>query len=372
MENLSRQIEEIEVLLSIYSSEFSLQNESDFALIQEMLENEKIREPLPQIRVQFELDNNMYINVIFPSQYPKETCTYEFHSPHHSNRNKSNFEKHIIAQHQELIGESCMMEILEWIRENIPSVEKEASKSVDTAEKARKARIKRSYMWTHHIYSKRKKRTIKSFVDKFGLKGFTVTGKPGIIVLEGDEQNVSTVVSELKRLTWQQFLVRFSEFDQKEKFSKYDYVDYPGQKSDLSQVRRLLDAVDLGHHYAELVGVDSFSSPQSTSKAQTSHAPFPYISSKKDNTKDCIISCSVKPNARSTEIVSIDGSALELRLAAPPKNGAANKELCKFLSKVLGVASTQVSCIAGGKSRNKIVLICGLTSSKASSKLRST
>jgi len=368
MENLFLQIEEIEVLTSIYPSEFSVQNESDFALVQEMLESEKFREPVPQLRVQFELDNSMYINVTFPLQYPEETCTYEFHSPHHSNRNKSNFERDIVAQHQELVGEPCMMEMLEWVRENIPSIEKEVCKADHTTEKVR---TKRSYMWTHHIYSKRKKRTIKSFVDKFNLKGFTVTGKPGIIVLEGDEQNVTTVVSELKRLNWQQFLVRFSEFDQKGKFSKYDFVDYPGQKSDLSQVRLLLDSADLGHHYAELVGVDSFSSLQSKPKAQTSATPFPYISSKKDNPKDCIISCSVKPNARSTEIVSLDGNSLEIRLSAPPRNGAANKELCKFLSKVLRVANTQVSFIGGGKSRNKTVLVSGLTASEASSILRS-
>jgi uncharacterized protein (TIGR00251 family) len=62
----------------------------------------------------------------------------------------------------------------------------------------------------------------------------------------------------------------------------------------------------------------------------------------------------VIPNASKTEIVGLHEGALKIRLAAPPVDGKANEELCRFLAKTLGIASSLVEIekgVAGKKKR---------------------
>jgi uncharacterized protein (TIGR00251 family) len=55
------------------------------------------------------------------------------------------------------------------------------------------------------------------------------------------------------------------------------------------------------------------------------------------------------------------GEAVRVRVAAPPVDSAANKELVKFLSLTLGVTRGAVSIARGHSSRTKTVIIEGVT-----------
>ncbi len=70
-----------------------------------------------------------------------------------------------------------------------------------------------------------------------------------------------------------------------------------------------------------------------------------------------LLSVTVQPSAATTEIVSVQGEEASLRLNAPPVDGQANKELVKYLSKLLSVSKSQVGVASGHKSRNKVVSI---------------
>ena len=54
-----------------------------------------------------------------------------------------------------------------------------------------------------------------------------------------------------------------------------------------------------------------------------------------------------------------DGNVLKVRVSAPPEDGKANEALERLIAKWLGVSRGSVSLSAGGKSRNKTVLISG-------------
>jgi len=69
----------------------------------------------------------------------------------------------------------------------------------------------------------------------------------------------------------------------------------------------------------------------------------------------------VQPRATRTEIVGVHGSALKIRVAAPPVDGAANDELVRFLSKLFAVSRRDVRILAGDTSRLKVVEIIGVT-----------
>lgn len=67
-----------------------------------------------------------------------------------------------------------------------------------------------------------------------------------------------------------------------------------------------------------------------------------------------------QPRASRTEIAGEYGGALKIRLAAPPVDGDANRELVKFLAKTVGVPASAVSVVAGVTGRNKTVEIRGV------------
>lgn len=73
----------------------------------------------------------------------------------------------------------------------------------------------------------------------------------------------------------------------------------------------------------------------------------------------------VKPGAASDAIggwVDLPGGpALEVRIAAAPDKGKANKKLLAFMAKRLGVAKSALEVAAGEKSRHKTLRIHGLT-----------
>jgi uncharacterized protein (TIGR00251 family) len=48
---------------------------------------------------------------------------------------------------------------------------------------------------------------------------------------------------------------------------------------------------------------------------------------------------------------------LRIRIAAPPVDGAANRELVKFLSKKLKVPQAAITLVTGNNSKNKVVRI---------------
>jgi uncharacterized protein (TIGR00251 family) len=68
----------------------------------------------------------------------------------------------------------------------------------------------------------------------------------------------------------------------------------------------------------------------------------------------------VQPNARKNEIQGFREGVLYIKIAAPPVEGKANKELIGYLSDILGIAKSRVSIEKGVTGRNKLISIIGL------------
>ena len=80
-------------------------------------------------------------------------------------------------------------------------------------------------------------------------------------------------------------------------------------------------------------------------------------------TKDGAVRLEVraKPRAKRSGIVGAKGGALEVSLAAPPVDGAANDELVRVLAAALGVPRRQLALVRGESSRTKLVEVTGLS-----------
>lgn len=68
----------------------------------------------------------------------------------------------------------------------------------------------------------------------------------------------------------------------------------------------------------------------------------------------------VQPRASRTELAGPYGEGIKVRLAAPPVEGEANRELVQFLAKTVGVPRSCVRIARGERSRSKTVEIEGV------------
>ncbi|CAG9464983.1 unnamed protein product [Pedinophyceae sp. YPF-701] len=89
----------------------------------------------------------------------------------------------------------------------------------------------RRVIWFHHIKSPTKKKLIKDWGRELGLSGVMKPGYPGVLLLEGREDDVAEMVRRLRSLTWKAMQVRCEETE-----------DVPGQQGgsvDVSGLRKL-------------------------------------------------------------------------------------------------------------------------------------
>jgi len=78
----------------------------------------------------------------------------------------------------------------------------------------------------------------------------------------------------------------------------------------------------------------------------------------------------VRPRASVTKIVGEMDGAVKIRLAAPPVEGAANLELIRFVSKLLGISRSKVEIASGITARRKILRVTGISFERCASEFQ--
>jgi len=77
----------------------------------------------------------------------------------------------------------------------------------------------------------------------------------------------------------------------------------------------------------------------------------------------------VQPRASKNELAGVHGDCLKIRITSPPVEDQANKKLCAFLSKLIGVGKKQVEVVGGHKTRVKKVRISNASMDEVRKKL---
>jgi uncharacterized protein (TIGR00251 family) len=72
----------------------------------------------------------------------------------------------------------------------------------------------------------------------------------------------------------------------------------------------------------------------------------------------------VSPRAKRSEISGVHNGALRLKVTAPPVDDAANREIIRFFSSLFCISKSNLTILAGSKSRDKILQIEGLSVGK--------
>lgn len=82
-----------------------------------------------------------------------------------------------------------------------------------------------------------------------------------------------------------------------------------------------------------------------------------------------LLAVRVAPRASKAAIAGEENGRLKVRLNAPPVEGRANRELLEVLAKALGLRKSQLRLAAGLKSRDKAVLLTGISEAGAAALL---
>ncbi|WP_210534599.1 DUF167 domain-containing protein [Thermosulfurimonas marina] len=77
----------------------------------------------------------------------------------------------------------------------------------------------------------------------------------------------------------------------------------------------------------------------------------------------------MQPKARRTELAGSHGEALKIRVAAPALEGRANRALLEFLAQTLDLKKADLELLSGERSREKTVLIRGVSPEEVSRRL---
>jgi uncharacterized protein (TIGR00251 family) len=78
----------------------------------------------------------------------------------------------------------------------------------------------------------------------------------------------------------------------------------------------------------------------------------------------------VTPRAARSSIEQLADGAIQVRVAAPPVDGAANAALLRFLAGVLDVPRSRLEIIGGASSRRKRITVNGLTPDELETRLQ--
>jgi uncharacterized protein (TIGR00251 family) len=84
------------------------------------------------------------------------------------------------------------------------------------------------------------------------------------------------------------------------------------------------------------------------------------------------ISLRVHPGAARSEVVGVTDGVLQVRVAAPPVKGKANKELIDFLSRHLSVAKSRIAIVSGHTAKDKVIAVSGLSREEVTKRLSTT
>lgn len=166
-------------------------------------------------------------------------------------------------------GEGILLELIQAAKEWIVLHNNEVKNSLKIEESVQLWVFRREYIWFHHIYYRPKRRCIINFANQYNLCGFCLFGKPGIVVVEGLENNVLQYLSDLRGLSWQKMTSKsFQRFDCNDQdtfrsqfrfkqFQSLSDIDEPAKASDSSLLLQTLRNANLEFVFTELLGIES-------------------------------------------------------------------------------------------------------------------
>ncbi|XP_065656339.1 RWD domain-containing protein 2B [Hydra vulgaris] len=289
-ENISAQLQEIEILESMFPAENELYwhnktlylNAKQFLLDGPLTLDNQIGVNLKflcfeiNFNVIVKIENNeiekskdktyfLKLNVTFPSLYPKEQYPEVFLTSNDLPRNKqtalSLSMNNFIASLD--LGSMMILEIVLWLQNNAHEYYADL-----LSPQCLKAKISESKseqfmcLYMHHIYNKEKRKNICYWAEELLLTGFLLPGKPGVVYVEGATYDIEEYFERLRKLSWKKMTCKLKDVCEKRKFNEFQELSFGSNSSknyhnDMGKFFTFLKDNNIGYLFKCLFGVES-------------------------------------------------------------------------------------------------------------------
>ncbi|KAL8186147.1 UNVERIFIED_CONTAM: RWD domain-containing protein 2A [Gekko kuhli] len=210
-ENIELQMSELEMLFSMFPNkgEITLQDDNTILNVQQYLNNAS--EALPH-KIEYmvavtidELKERVNLQVTLPYDYPNAAPQLFARSDALDRQQQLQLNKDLASYIASLESdELCIWTAVQWLQEN-SSLYLENSKfssARESKEKVVKTFFNRMWIYSHHIYRQELRKKIFDCAKKLNLTGFCLTGKPGIICVEGIKENCEEFWHVIRYPNW--------------------------------------------------------------------------------------------------------------------------------------------------------------------------
>ncbi|KFU84488.1 RWD domain-containing protein 2A, partial [Chaetura pelagica] len=171
-------------------------------------------------------------------------------------------------------GELCIYEAVQWVKDNSLSYLESSKVSSERVSKevVVKETLHRMWIYSHHIYRQELRKKIFDCAKKLNLTGFCLTGKPGVICVEGHRENCEEFWHDIRYPQWKHISCKhvenietegsinnlrlFHGFEDLQFQAHGDYGLRNDYHMDLGQFLEFLKQHQSGHIFQILFGVE--------------------------------------------------------------------------------------------------------------------
>ncbi|BFG05198.1 RWD domain-containing protein 2A [Drosophila madeirensis] len=273
---IGQQLEELEMLSSIYcgTGELQMLDAGVVADFNEFLETDtppsSLRSHLEyMVKLSIPANQRLDVRVELPHLYPLlEQARVSVHSPllgkAKGQHLKDELEQYL-SERREEDPEPYIFQLLSWLQEQIEAlIQRPASEfelpHLEAPEQPQPAaHLERLWIYSHHIKSSAKRQELIRQARQLELTGFSRPGKPGIICVEGQTEQVQEFWRTIKSLRWQKISVVRTEPRQRrrvfETFSEQLFNEEDEGIMNMGQFIKFLEAHGVGYMKSELFGL---------------------------------------------------------------------------------------------------------------------
>ena len=262
VENFELQLSELEMLQGMYpkDGEFLIENplvcEEMGQVVSGTLSRIPYRHLSYRLRISFDTttetemdkpDNSQSQTDDMKRQSVELICYIPFEYPHalpdvyvkcdaFSRDSQKQFNENLDAfLEEQLNGEILMLLVINWIQENGAQYIENKGKRNEVLKKTNEQTFTGMWIYSHHIYRGDLRKKIMAWAKEFGLTGFSLPGKPGIICIEGYQDDCEDYWHKLKYPNWKHIsckdrtdveLDKNSSLDDKRIFQTFEEISF--------------------------------------------------------------------------------------------------------------------------------------------------
>lgn len=276
---LTNQINEFELLKSMYpnTNDIVLGDKNILDKIEEFVNNKTEYTPSHLdfvVNIQFD-SLKLEICINLPTFYPKDEPDIYVRCNGLTRKEETNLNTELTNYLKaNYSGEVCLYTAISWIQENVynhynTTINKHCTNNKQIKEELEKpeAKFVRFWVYSHHIYNKKKRDEIVKKAKELNLTGFCLPGKPGIICIEGTDTDCKDWWRYIKSMTWKKIMIRktetfeISEKNTERKFSKFEEIHFQNSTSsnnkhaDMSGLSKFMEERGLSQTFHEFFGL---------------------------------------------------------------------------------------------------------------------